>query len=377
MSSRWGAAAWVVVLLAWAAAPRSASAREEPPPTAPPEAEGDPASAGGAVPPARTLVRAFGDIGWRSEHDGEPGSFALGQFDVFLTSQLASDLSVLGEVVLEDPEDDRSQIAEVERFQLQYSPSDLLRVSVGRMHTMLGFWNQAYHHGSWLQTTAFRPEVYRWEDEGGGMLPVHEVGVRLAGRAVVSPARIEYAASVVNGRASRPSQVTTLQDENGAKGVNVWLGLTPLALPNLQFGATAVFDLIPPAPGTPGREAPLDERIWGGFVAFQGSRLEALVEAFDVRHRDSTAGAEWRSTGLYAQVAWAAGPLKPYYRFDHVDRDEDDPYYEPGVRDLTMHTAGLRLDAWARAALKLEASRSEVPGRSPYLSVAAQAAFTF
>ena len=325
---------------------------------------------------SRTVVRIFGDIDFRTRRDDVPSTFVLGQIDVFLTSELATNLSVLAETVLESPEDSSSQIAEVERFQLQYSPSDAFSVSVGRMHTMLGFWNQAYHHGAWLQTTAFRPEVYRWEDDDGGLLPVHEVGVRLAGAATLDPVRFEYAASLVNGRSANPSHVSTFQDENGSKAVHLWAGLSPRALPHLQIGGSAVFDTIPPDPAGP-RADPLDERIWGGFVAFQGTRLELLAEAFSITHSDGTTGIEWTSGGGYAQAAWSFGRWKPYYRFDRVDRDESDPYYLVTLEDIDKHTVGLRVDPWSRVALKLELSRSRIAGGSPFTAAAVQAAFTF
>ena len=346
----------------------------EAPATPPAQPEPTPSPEPGAP---RTVVRIFGDIDWRTRRELDPSTFVLGQIDVFLTSELATNVSVLAETVLESPEDDRSQIAEVERFQLQYSPADALTVSVGRMHTMLGFWNQAYHHGTWLQTPAFRPEIYRWEDdEHGGFLPVHEVGLRLSGAATIHPLRLEYAGTVVNGRAADPSSVSTLQDENGAKAVHLWAGLSPRALPHLQVGGAAVFDSIPPDPAR-GREATLDERIWGGFLAFQGPRLELLAEAFSVVHRDDTAGLEWTSRGLYAQAAWSQGRFKPYYRFDWIDRDEGDPYYGPGLEDVTKHTAGLRVDPWSRVALKIEASRARVGAGSAFNAAAVQAAFTF
>jgi hypothetical protein len=350
----------------------AAHGAEEPPTAA---AETQTTTAGEPGLP-RTVVRIFGDIDWRTQRESVPSTFVLGQIDVFLTSELATNVSVLAETVLESPEDTRAQIAEVERFQLQYSPADALTVSVGRMHTMLGFWNQTYHHGTWLQTTAFRPVVYRWEDEDGGLLPVHEVGLRVSGAATASPLRFEYAASVANGRSASPSRVATLQDENSAKALHLWAGLSPRALPHLQFGGAAVLDTIPPDPER-GRPEPLDERIWGGFLAFQGRRLELLAEAFFITHRDERAPLEWKSSGYYAQAAWSAGRFKPYYRFDFVDRAEGDPYYGPELQDVRMHTAGLRVDPWSRVAFKVEASRSRVAGRSPYTAAAVQAAFTF
>jgi hypothetical protein len=342
----------------------------------PPAQPDEPEPAAEAAPP-RTVVRIFGDIDWRSRRDDVPSTFVLGQIDVFLTSELAPNLSVLAETVLESPKNGDEQIAEVERFQLQYSPVDAFTVSVGRMHTMLGFWNQAYHHGAWLQTTAFRPEIYRFEDDdGGGLLPVHEVGVRLSGAASIRPLRFEYAASLVNGRASDPSRVLTFQDENGAKAVHLWAGISPRGLPHLQFGGAAVFDTIPPdSAGV--RPAPLDEKIWGGFVVFQGSRLEVLAEVFAIHHRDKVTSVEWKSRGLYAQGAWEFGRWKPYYRYDWVDRDEGDPYYPEGLQDVDKHTIGLRVDPWSRVALKVEASRARFAGGEPFNAAAIQAAFTF
>ncbi len=355
----------------------SASAAETPAPTHPATADSDEPDTTPEVAAARTVVRLFGDIDWRSRRDSEPNTFVLGQIDVFLTSELAPNLSVLAETVLESPKDGTSQIADVERFQLQYSPADAFTVSVGRMHTMLGFWNQAYHHGTWLQTTAFRPDVYLFEDdEGGGLLPVHEVGVRLSGAASIRPLRFEYAASVVNGRSADPSQVATFQDQNGAKAVHLWAGLSPRSLPHLQVGGCAVVDTIPASPGV-GRTDSLDERIWGGFLVFQGPRLELLTEAFSIVHRDDATGVEWKSDGLYAQVAWAIGHWKPYYRFDHLDRDEKDPYYSATLQDVDRHTLGLRVDPWSRVALKVEASRARVAGGSAFTAAAVQAAFTF
>ena len=44
----------------------------------------------------RTVVRIFGDIDFRTRRDDVPSTFVLGQIDVFLTSELATNLSVAG-----------------------------------------------------------------------------------------------------------------------------------------------------------------------------------------------------------------------------------------------------------------------------------------
>ena len=348
-----------------AAAARPASAED--PPAAPAAA-----AAPDATPSPRVQFRVFGNVDWQSEREGTPSSFTLGQIDLFTTAQLAPDLSALAEVVVEGATEAEHNL-DVERFQLRYAPSDAIALSAGRMHTALGFWNQAYHHGLWLQTTIQRPEIYRWEDESGGFLPVHEVGLRLSGGASTSRLRVEYSASAANGRAPKASEVA-LRDANGSKAVNLWLALKPRAVPALQLGGAAVLDTVPPDAAA-GRESELSERILGGFVAYQGLRLELLSEAFAVRHEEA-AGAAWTSRGLYAQAAVALGRLKPYYRYDLVRRAEDDPFLG-ATRDIEQHTIGLRFDPWRQCALKLELVHGRLAAGSTFDSAAVQAAFTF
>jgi hypothetical protein len=330
------------------------------------------------VPAApRFVARLFGDVDWQSRRDELPNTFTIGQLALFLTSELAPNLSLITEVSLETPEDADSQIAEVERLQLRWAPLDAVNLSVGRMHTLLGYWNQAFHHGTWLQTTVFRPEIYRWEDDGGGLLPVHEVGVRFGGAVSGGPLRLEYSASLTNGRGQTPEEVVTLQDRNGSKALGAWLGLSPIAAPGLQLGGSAVFDTIPAGPDGARYHAALRERILGGFLVFHSPRFEMLAEAFSIRHEDEASGSSWTTTGLYAQAAFSAGHVKPYYRFDYVDRSEDDPFFRPAMPGVEKHTMGLRVDPWSRLAVKLELSHERPESGPSFEAAFVQLAFTF
>jgi hypothetical protein len=325
----------------------------------------------------RFVARIFGDVDWQSRRDELPNTFTIGQLALFLTSELAPNLSLITEVSLETPEAPHEQIAEVERLLVRWAPSDAVNVSVGRMHTLLGYWNQAYHHGTWLQTTVFRPDVYRWEDNGGGLLPVHEVGVRLGGALSGGSLRVEYCTSLTNGRGQTPEEVVTVQDHNSSKAVSFWLGLSPNAIPGLQVGGTAVVDTIPPGPDGAERHAELRERILGGFLAFRNPRVELLAEAFSIRHAEESEGGVWTTTGLYAQGAYTAGRLKPYYRFDYVDRSQDDPFFRPFMPDGQKHTVGLRVDPWSRLAVKLEVAHNHLELGPSFDAAFVQLAFTF
>jgi hypothetical protein len=242
------------------------------------------------------------------------------------------------------------------------------------MHTPLGYWNQTFHHGAWFQTTAARPEMYLFEDEGG-ILPVHEIGVQAAGTFHLSAADVKYIAGVVNGRGRIPDEVTNVQDRNDGKAFNALLAAAPNALHGLEVGATTYLDTIPGDPETPGREGEIRERIFGGYLAYLRSDLELLAEATHVSHRDERTGGEFGTWGLYAQGSWKLGRWRPYYRFDKVDVADGDPFLAP--KDLSRHTVGLRFDPMPWVGLKGEYWLTRFRSIEDVHSGRLQAAFTF
>ena len=153
----------------------------------------------------RLTLRGFTNVDYAVHEEGQPNSFALGQFDLFVTSALSENWSFLAEVNFEFGDDNQLAV-DVERAQIRYAPSDAFSISAGRMHTPLGYWNQTFHHGAWFQTTASRPEMYLFEDEGG-ILPVHEVGLQAAGTLRAPAIDFKYSVSLVNGRATPPPSI--------------------------------------------------------------------------------------------------------------------------------------------------------------------------
>jgi hypothetical protein len=354
---------------ALAAAAQAGAAPEEPPPQEPPPQDQE------AEQHAPTLLlKGFGDINFARRDDGTPSAFSLGELDFFVTSEIAPGLSVLAEIVFE-PEEDSTPVVELERYVLKYAPRDYLQVAVGRMHTLLGYWNQTYHHGAWFQTTIERPVVYRWEHDGG-VLPVHEVGLQAMGSTPLPGLSLEYNAGVSNGRGYDPSQVQELSDANSSKAVNLWLGIVPHSLRALKLGGAVRFDRIPVAPAEAGNAPGFDERILGGFIAYTPRRAEILAEVMRVEHEARDTGETWRTLGLYVQGAVRFGRFKPYYRYDHLDIDENEPYYgRSGTLD--KHALGVRYDAWSWGCLKLELVHEDSSTVASFGAIALQAAFTF
>jgi hypothetical protein len=223
-------------------------------------------------------------------------------------------------------------------------------VSFGRYHTPINWWNTAYHHGQWLQTTIGRPEMIQF---GGRFLPVHFVGALMEGAVPAGGWNVNYKAGIGNGRASVISRAGDAGDVNGNRA---WL-LNGFSKPDkpfgLEFGGSFYRDLVTlPASGD------FDETIVGGYVIWHKEDPEIIAEFANVRHQDEP-GAKpgtW-SHAYYIQGAyrlpWQNRLWKPYARFEHVGVNPGDVVFAT-VLDLDQTLVGLRYDASQFAAIKGE-----------------------
>jgi hypothetical protein len=119
-------------------------------------------------------IRGFGDVSLHGNNQhGSATSFSLGQLNLFVTSDISEKFKFLGEIVFESGPDNFYEVpggrnnevgVDVERYLLQYSYNDYFNLAVGRYHTAIGFYNTAYHHSTWFQTTTGRPLLFQFED---------------------------------------------------------------------------------------------------------------------------------------------------------------------------------------------------------------------
>jgi len=314
----------------------------------------------------------------RGDGAGDANHFSLGELDLFLVSQLSDRFSALGELLFEF-DSDRDTRIDIERLMIEYYHADWLSVSVGRGHTAIGYWNRTFHHGNFLWTTVGRPLIFEFEDEGG-ILPMHSVGIEASGVIEIPKGILQYTVSLSNGRGRTPDAIQITDDLNDSKMVGLEVVWRPTNVPDLAVGLDFVWDDIPgdqrdpPGPRAPRRK--LDEYIMGGYVAYTGRPLEVLLEAQYIRHH--MPGSAYGSLGAYAQISYKAGDWTPYYRFDVLKIDGDDPYYTavPEAIDTRKHTVGFRFDWTSFLALKLEYQRVYSTGRNANVA-AVQTALRF
>ena len=123
------------------------------------------ADAGSSAPPVSHSqpefnVIGFADINYISADSSDADGFAIGQAVAHLSASLDDSLSFFGEFTATAK--DSEYAFEVERLIVKYDFSDRFKLSAGRYHTPIGYWNSAFHHGAWLQTTSSRPEMVKF-----------------------------------------------------------------------------------------------------------------------------------------------------------------------------------------------------------------------
>jgi hypothetical protein len=356
------------------AQPVEASSAQDPKPPPPPPAAPQAPDPHDAMErePTRMQLRGFGDMQFRvSNENGAPSTFSIGQLDLFITSQLAGDLGLVGEVVFEADDENRYTV-DVERLLLQFSPSDYLDIGIGRYHTGIGFYNNAYHHGAWFQTALGRPRLFEFEDDEG-ILPVHGVGVTARGRVPSGRLGLRWLAEVSNGRRYGDAEaVQVVKDDNSFKAVNVGFLLRPEWVPGLQTGLSVYRD----KPTFASRR--IDQSIIAAHVVYQSGVFEQLNEVVIIRNRPTGEAGTSTTTGLYTQFSRRFNRVSPYIRYERVDVPQDDPLFGTMGR-ISGPSVGVRYDFRDLAALKVQWDRfTRRPGATDAVDgITAQVAFTF
>jgi hypothetical protein len=313
-------------------------------------------------------ISGFGDVNFAKTKRFEgPRGFFEGQLTLHIASELSPRATFFGEISF-TPRFDAGTGSpaatgfntEVERMIVRFDQSDRFKVSVGRYHTPINYWNTAFHHGQWLQTTITRPEMIQF---GGRILPVHFVGGLVEGAVPAGGLNLHYKVGVGNGRASVISRGGDAGDVNGH---SAWLAngfVKPDKLFGLQVGGAVYGDRVTLASG-----GEFDEQIVTVHAVWQKETPEVIFEYAGVRHRDRNTGVVAWTPAFYIQLAHRLSLddslWKPYFRFERIDPDAADLMFA-GVSSLNGTTLGVRYDASLLAAVKLEYRTWTRGGTSP------------
>jgi hypothetical protein len=302
---------------------------------------------------------------------GSHGNFYTGDFDLLLTSRINDKASVLSEIVF--GEDDAQKFGvDLERILLKYDYNDHLRMSLGRYHTGIGYYNTAFHSGSWLQTTADRPLIMEFANDGG-VLPTQAVGLSLTGSIPSGRLGLNYIAEYGSSDTVRPDLGTgILEDENNGNHINVGLFARPNRLPGLQIGGSIYHDRI--SDFTLGPSVRIGQTIVNAHVVYEHHGIEFLNEGFLLRHayEGSTA---YNMPAFYSQISKQLGHIRPFFRYQYINANPVGFLSDVALRHGPSF--GARYDFNEFIALKTQFDHTIRKGQPDLNGLHLQLAFTF
>lgn len=335
---------------------------------------------------SRTLlrIRGFGDISLHGDSGkGDTTSFSLGQLDLFVTSDVSEKFKFLSEIVFEAGSaniygnqvgDQNSLGVDLERYLMLYSYNDYFKLSVGRGHTAIGYYNTEFHHSSWLQTTTGRPFLFEFEDHGG-ILPIHMVGVSASGQIPSGALGLHYVAEIGNGRASREplagEPVQNEVDDQNRKAFNLAMFARPESLHGLQAGFSFYHDVLAP------QDQPrVSEWIYAAHAILVRPRYEWLNEVVLDRHAMLGTPAVYNTPAFYSQISRQFGSYRPYARYEYMNASRTEPVF-PDVGLRQGPSLGIRYDPSESVALKLQYDYKQLRDQPAMNGLTLQMGFTF
>jgi hypothetical protein len=332
---------------------------------------------------AQVNLNVYGDIDYIVEKgDQTTSSFQLPRLELFPTAT-QDRLSFLAEVLFEVDEHNAFGV-DIERAEVAYLFSDYFRLRVGRFHSAIGYYNDAYHHGRYFQIAVDRPEMVRFEDEGG-LIPAHSIGVHMDGLLPLGPlGSLRYDVEGSNGRGRTPDEVTNVIDPNNQKAFNLRLRFEPSFPDGLLVGGNVYVDTIDAAvtnaPDSP--TARVDEVIVGGHLAYLENYVHFIAEYLRIAHKYN--GAVTITEAAYGELGYTFGAVTPYVRVQLVlfpALDQLDPFYAKNLfaarGSFASAVGGLRFNVSDFLAVKVEGGYSRLDSGGTVQTGALQCAFAF
>lgn len=288
----------------------------------------------------------FSDVLYSDTEGAGSKGFQVGQVVGHGNVLLSNHVALFGEVSVSSH--DTGYTIEMERAIIRYDFSDALKISAGRYHTPISYWNTAYHHGLWLQGSVARPEAVKF---GSRFIPVHFVGAMAEGRVPNAP--VVYHVGIGNGRAGNIARAGDAGDINAERAVVASVAIQPSSLLGFQVGGALYLDNVPAVSGPDARE-----RITNANFVWDRGGLQVISEYIHIRHEAPGSGAATASHAAYVhagvRLRGALHAFMPYARWEKTTIADGDVVFTGLLPDYRAVLGGIRWDFADLAALKAE-----------------------
>ncbi|MGD2160125.1 MAG: hypothetical protein PVG94_03005, partial [Gammaproteobacteria bacterium] len=281
-----------------------------------------------------------------------------------LYSYINGRFRLLGEYILSTEE------SELERLQLGWQIGEQSIGWIGRFHSPSRYWNEAYHHGQYLQTTITRPNIEQYEDFSG-FLPTHISGL-LAETSIKPGNAKDYqivfslgAAPTIGNNQLKPFDF--LGDDNdpdhGAAG-NLRLSYLPDQFDNNQVGLILSWSHLMIDDSQTAVQQGLrdvDQYTVGAYLDWRLEKLKLLSSLIQVRnemHLQNRNETDAFISGYLQSEYELEQDLTVFGRLEGTSNIEDSSYLELFPNSiLERKMLGVRFDIFKQHAIKIEFSR--------------------
>jgi hypothetical protein len=257
---------------------------------------------------------------------GSAGNFYTGDFDLFLSAKLSDKASVVSEIAFGEL-DHQSFNVDLERFLLHYEFSDYLKVSFGRYQTGISYFNTEFRSAKFLLTTADRPLIAQFADEGG-LLPTQAVGVSITGLVPSGKLGLNYLFEYGSSDTVRPdiNGSSEVNDENNGNHVNVGFFVRPEVLPGLRIGGSFYHDKI--GDSIMPSAIRFGQTIVNAHVVYVAHGIEFLSEGFLIRHSPDNSTVVFNMPAFYSQFSKRFAHIRPFFRYQYVNANIQNPIFD-------------------------------------------------
>lgn len=320
----------------------------------------------------------FGDITMTdSTQANQHSEFVLGEVDFFATTALDGKSRAFIEYVFEHEEE--GIVTDVERLWISRELTDEIDVAVGRFHSPIGYWNIAFHHGSFIQDTISRPVFLEFEDSPGGVLPMHVVGLLLRSNVRYKKIDFEIDAFVGNGPSIDTDELDSLAspdnrselivsasgDNNSdkARGVRVKAFFSKKLGAGFSYYAAAISESGEGRTSGVERGGELsDQQIYSFDFQLQYANTSIVSEYYRILN-DTDIGNKktYSSNAFYIQLGWSSVPhWKWYVRYEELDINRSDSYFQLfGTQGERRKVFATRFELSESNAIKAETYRRQ------------------
>lgn len=300
-----------------------------------------------------TQIRGFVD-GTSTYKNGQV-SFGFEEQDLFITSQINSRLSFLGETVFKfSPSSATDFNVSIERVVFKYNYSGNNSVFFGKHHTPINYWNDTYHHGRVFFPTIYRPLLF-----DANIIPLHTVGVNLQGQNLGS-LKLGYDLMIGNGLGSED-----VQDNDKRKSITAAVHIKPID--GLRIGASFYNDRIAKGATVHGLvdsiKYQVKQNMVTGSMAYFGNKFELLAEStFSFNHTDTLGTSHTNASYLYAGIR-VKDRIVPYAKLERIHYQNTELFYRKN--NTTSFIAGIRYEISYLAVIKVEYEhdKQQIEGR--------------